>query len=65
MGCEWEASFFVKHQLEGAKRSLGKVGIDVVPLWRVQLQRDRKLSFEELVPGDTSTRPAPPPTSEG
>jgi len=58
MGCNWEASFFVKHQLEGATRSLAKVGIHIVPLWRVQLQRDRKLSFENLAPGDSSTRPA-------
>jgi hypothetical protein len=58
MGCKWEASFFVKHQLEGATRSLSKVGIHIVPLWRVQLQRDRKLSFEDLAPGDGSTQPA-------
>jgi hypothetical protein len=57
MGCHWEASFFVKHQLEGATRSLAKVGIHIVPLWRVQLQRDRKLSFEDLAPGDGSTEP--------
>jgi hypothetical protein len=57
MGCKWEASFFVKHQLDGATRSLAKVGIQIVPLWRVQLQRDRKLSFDDLAPGDGSTRP--------
>jgi hypothetical protein len=57
MGCHWEASFFVKHQLEGAMRSLAKVGIVIVPLWRVQLQRDRKLSFENLATGDASTQP--------
>ena len=59
MGCSWEASFFVKHQLEGATRSLSKVGIHILPLWRVQLQRDRKLAFDNLAPGDTSTRPLP------
>lgn len=58
MGMKWEASFFVKHQLDGATRSLGKVGIKIVPLWRARLERDRKLSFENLAPGDTSTRPA-------
>jgi hypothetical protein len=58
-GIKWEASFFVKHQLEGATRSLGKVGIHIVPLWRVRLERDRKLSFEDLAPGDGSTKPAP------
>ena len=57
MGMKWEASFFVKHQLEGATRSLGKVGIDIIPLWRVRLNAGRTLSFEEHVPGDGSTRP--------
>jgi hypothetical protein len=58
LGMKWEASYFVKHQLEGATRSLGKVGIVIQPLWRVTLQRDKKLAAENLVPGDTSTSPA-------
>lgn len=49
-GCAWEASFFVKHQLEGATRSLGSVGIDVIPLWRVRVNRDRSFSAEKLHP---------------
>ena len=57
LGCAWEASFFVKHQLEGATRSLGRVGITIVPLWRARLERDRRLSFENLLPGDESARP--------
>lgn len=56
-GMRWEASYFVKHQLEGAQRSLGSVGIDVIPLWRVTLQRDRSLAVEKLA-DDDSTRPA-------
>lgn len=47
-GLRWEASFFVKHQLEGATASLAKVGIHVVPLWRVWLKRDRSLDAEKL-----------------
>jgi hypothetical protein len=58
MGMKWEASFFVKHQLEGATRSLGKVGIVIDPLWRVTLQRDKTLTAEPLVPNDTSCIPA-------
>jgi len=58
LGCAWETSFFVKHQLEGATRSLGKAGIEIIPLWRARLERDRKLSFENLVPGDTSAAPS-------
>jgi hypothetical protein len=57
-GMKWEASYFVKHQLEGASRSLAKVGIEIVPLWRVTLQRDRTLSAENLAPGDETTKPA-------
>jgi hypothetical protein len=58
MGIAWEASYFVKHQLEGATRSLGTVGIVIQPLWRVTLQRDKTLAVENLAPGDGSTSPA-------
>jgi hypothetical protein len=57
LGKRWEASFFVKHQLEGATRSLAQVGIVVEPLWRVSLNRDRRLAAERLT-ADDSTRPA-------
>jgi hypothetical protein len=60
LGMAWEASFFVKHQLEGAKRSLGKVGIEIVPLWRVHLVSRTESSFERLVPGDESATPVQP-----
>jgi hypothetical protein len=56
-GVNWEASFFVKHQLDGATRSLGSVGIVIEPLWRVTLQRDRSLAVEKLS-ADESTKPA-------
>jgi hypothetical protein len=48
LGMQWEASFFVKHQLEGAQRSLAKVGIVVEPMWRVRLTTGRKLAVERL-----------------
>src|SRR5262249_12801930 len=32
LGKRWEASVFIKPQLEGAIRSLKQVGIDVIPL---------------------------------
>lgn len=57
-GLAWEASFFVKHQLDGATRSLGSVGIDVIPLWRVWLQRDRSLGAEKLHEDADAARPA-------
>lgn len=57
LGMSWEASFFVKHQLEGAQRSLAKVGITIEPLWRVQLAAGKKLAVEKLA-DDESTRPA-------
>ncbi len=57
LGMRWEASFFVKHQLEGATRSLGQVGIKVIPLWRVTVNRDKSLNAERLC-DDDSTRPA-------
>ena len=47
-GKEWEASFFVAHQLEGARRSLGLVGITIVPVWRAALGGDRRLSLTPL-----------------
>jgi hypothetical protein len=57
MGMGWEASFFVDSQIEGAQRSLGKVGIEVVPLWRVHLEHDRSLTIEQLAVGDESLSP--------
>lgn len=53
-GLAWEASFFVKHQLEGATRSLGQVGIAVIPLWRIWLQADRTLAAERLADDDAA-----------
>lgn len=44
----WEASFFVAHQLEGATRSLALAGITIVPVWRVALGRERRLSWTPL-----------------
>jgi hypothetical protein len=57
-GKMWEASYFVKHQLEGATRSLGKVGIVIEPLWRVTIKANKKLAVENLAPNDKSTKPA-------
>jgi hypothetical protein len=60
LGKRWEASFFVKHQLEGAQRSLAKAGIVIEPLWRVKLEANRKLSatrLPEIADNDTA-RPA-------
>ena len=56
-GHNWEASFFVRYQLEGATRSLAKVGIVIEPLWRVSLNRDRSLAAECLAEGDDSAVP--------
>src|SRR5688500_5622251 len=53
-GLFWEASFFVKHQLEGARRSLALVGVTVVPLWRIWLKPDRTLGAEQLVDDDAA-----------
>jgi GNAT superfamily N-acetyltransferase len=53
-GMNWEASFFVKHQLEGATRSLGSAGIEIIPIWRVWLQADRTLAAEQLVDDDAA-----------
>ena len=51
-GCGWEASVFIKQQMEGATRSLARVGIDLLPLWKVVYQRDRSLKAERLGPPD-------------
>lgn len=56
-GKRWEASFFVAHQLDGARRSLGRVGIEIVPLWRVTLGPRRSLTFERLGGQDDDIRP--------
>lgn len=53
-GKAWEASVFIKPQLEGAKRSLAQVGIEIVPLYRVTVRRDRSLAAEPLADDDAA-----------
>jgi hypothetical protein len=48
LGKRWESSFFVAHQLDGARRSLGLAGVQIAPVWRVALGHDRRLVFERL-----------------
>jgi hypothetical protein len=55
LGKRWEASFFVKHQLDGAIRSLARVGVELVPLWRIYLRGDRRLGRERLTASDAAT----------
>ena len=45
-GLSYEASFFVKHQLDGATRSLAKAGIAVLPVWRLKVKRDKTYEVE-------------------
>jgi hypothetical protein len=59
MGKRWEASFFVAYQLDGARRSLATAGIDVQPLWRVSMGRDRRLALERIADDDGGIAPAP------
>ncbi len=47
-GKAWEASFFVAHQLEGAKRSLALAGITILPVWRIVLGRGHRISTTAL-----------------
>ena len=56
-GLLWEASFFVRYQLEGATRSLGGAGIVIEPLWRVWLGKGRELEAECIAPGDSAAIP--------
>jgi hypothetical protein len=48
LGKQWESSFFVSHQLDGARRSLALAGVQIAPLWRVALGPDRLVAFERL-----------------
>jgi hypothetical protein len=55
LGKTWEAGVFIKPQLDGATRSLARVGIAVVPLWRVVYTRQRTLAAERLCDDDCVT----------
>lgn len=35
LGCAWEVSYFVQHQLDGGRRSLAKIGVPLLELWKV------------------------------
>ena len=63
-GKDWEASVFIKQQMEGAKRSLGLVGIEIVPLWKVVYTRQRTLVAEPLHGDDDSAVPAFDPSGK-
>ena len=63
-GKKWEASVFIKQQMEGAKRSLGLVGIEIVPLWKVVYTRQRTLTAEPLNGDDDSAMPAFDPSGK-
>ena len=57
-GKKWEASVFIKQQMDGARRSLGQVGIEPLPLWKVVYTRRRTLEAERLgTPDDDCVRP--------
>jgi hypothetical protein len=56
-GKAWEASVFIKQQIEGANRSLHKVGIEIIPLWRVEYTRDRRLLAERIAADEASVMP--------
>jgi hypothetical protein len=57
-GKKWEARVFIKQQMEGAKRSLALVGIEPLPLWRVEYVRTRKLKASRLgAPDDDCVLP--------
>jgi hypothetical protein len=65
LGKAWEASYFVHYQLEGARRSLSLACIDIVPLWRIALDRDgggRRLAATPLARDDGGVRPDFPVT---
>jgi hypothetical protein len=63
-GKTWEASVFIKQQMEGAKRSLALVGIEIVPLWKVTYTRQRTLIAEPLAGEDDSALPLFDPTGK-
>jgi hypothetical protein len=66
-GKAWEASFFVAYQLEGARRSLARARVKIVPLWRVALDRGargRRLTAERLTADDSGARPGFPVPSD-
>ncbi len=58
LGKSSEASFFVAHQLEGARRSLAVAGIGIVPLWRVALGCSSRPVSERLTDESDGIRPA-------
>ena len=48
LGKRWEAGVFIAPQLDGATRSLARVGIDVVPVYKVTATRRRTLVAQPL-----------------
>jgi hypothetical protein len=57
LGYQWEIGIFVKHHIAEVTRSVARVGIEIVPLWRVWLKGAGRLGAENLLPGDTCVTP--------
>ena len=48
LGCAWEVSYFVTPQLEGGRRTLARIGVPLVELWRVTARPDGSVALAEL-----------------
>ena len=55
LGIAWEVSYFVDHQLEGGRRTLARIGVPLVELWKVVIRRDGTVALTALSGDDAVT----------
>jgi hypothetical protein len=48
LGCSFEVSYFVDHQLDGGRRNLARIGVPLVPLWKMAIRPGGTVALEAL-----------------
>lgn len=57
LGVAWEVSYFVDHQLDGGRRNLARIGVPLVPLWKVAVRPGGAVALTALSVDDPTVTP--------
>lgn len=57
LGCAWEVSYFVDHQLDGGRRNLARIGVPLVPLWKMAVRPGGSVALEALSADEDTVTP--------
>lgn len=57
LGDPWEVSYFVEHQLDGGRRNLARIGVPLIPLWKVAIRPGGTVALTALAEDDHTVTP--------